>query len=570
MKIRKYLSVLLAMILLTGMFGGSSTVVSASAASADEITVTVDGAAYEGSLAILDGGVFAPFEEVFEALGAESVWFEEEEAVAAQKEDALIVMLPGLNYFIKEVDGDGGVIYSMNAAPVIEDGEVLVPVKAAAEAFDYQVVWDEDAQTMTISSGQWLTGSNAPTNAYIYNGVIYYSFIYEPYLYAYDGISTQTYAAGGAPLGIVARENDVYYINQENQCIYVIHTADGSREIVFSELSEISDFSISGNTMVVIGYDSEEVQLVYRVDLTDGAFDILYTWPDPDELIRESGSQFALWKEYLFVVEAISPLISDGVSTCKVLMIDTNTGESREAVHIEGTVARISMTRSRYTNRYGGVSVKFDDSSAWFAIRLTSSNSSGTRSESHYEYYRIELESGLAEAVTEDDYNNASDRTSQSLEEWVYDSNASEVYRTNTESDITETLLEGSNYYYIANDDRWVVVLRAESKGGTPIAAEGYEYAQLYVMDPDGNNLQMIQSYGASPSSSSGSGSSGALEAEACELCSGQGMVFCQYCGGTGRGQTITVLGMPTAQSCTYCGGSGQRLCNGCGGSGQK
>ena len=66
-----------------------------------------------------DGCVFAPYEAVFEALGAEALWLEEEEAIAVQKGSTLVVMLSGTDRFIKEVDNDGGVIYHMDAAPVI-------------------------------------------------------------------------------------------------------------------------------------------------------------------------------------------------------------------------------------------------------------------------------------------------------------------------------------------------------------------------------------------------------------------------------------------------------------------
>ena len=53
-----------------------------------------------------------------------------------------------------------------------------------------------------------------------------------------------------------------------------------------------------------------------------------------------------------------------------------------------------------------------------------------------------------------------------------------------------------------------------------------------------------------------------------CDMCS-NGRVSCPYCHGTGIGQTIYIMGMPTPQSCTYCGGAGWRVCDKCGGSGQ-
>ena len=117
-KMRKWSVLLLAVILITGMFSqGSMTAL----ASADEVTITVDGkeVLFDEPPVLEDGCVFAPYEAVFEALGAEALWLEEEEAIAVQKGSTLVVMLSGSDRFIKEVDNDGGVIYHMDAAPVI-------------------------------------------------------------------------------------------------------------------------------------------------------------------------------------------------------------------------------------------------------------------------------------------------------------------------------------------------------------------------------------------------------------------------------------------------------------------
>ena len=115
---RKWSVLLLAVILITGMFSqGSMTAL----ASADEVTITVDGkeVLFDEPPVLEDGCVFAPYEAVFEALGAEALWLEEEEAIAVQKGSTLVVMLSGTDRFIKEVDNDGGVIYHMDAVPVI-------------------------------------------------------------------------------------------------------------------------------------------------------------------------------------------------------------------------------------------------------------------------------------------------------------------------------------------------------------------------------------------------------------------------------------------------------------------
>ena len=127
-----------------------------------------------------------------------------------------------------------------------------------SESFDCNVEWDGSTQTVTVSSEKWIDGSNAATNGYIHNGVLYYSFIYQPYIYAYDGAATRTYASGGAPLGIVVNRNQIYYINRDNQTVNAINMADGQRKTVFAKLSQVSDFSICGDKMVIIGFEGED------------------------------------------------------------------------------------------------------------------------------------------------------------------------------------------------------------------------------------------------------------------------------------------------------------------------
>ena len=174
--------------------------------------------------------------------------------------------------------------------------------------------------------------------------------------------------------------------------------------------------------------------------------------------------------------------------------------------------------------------------------------------------------------ITESEFESAADLAVKIPGEWTYDSDKTGVYRTNTQSGITETLLSGENYYYITNDTQWVVVLQSKTTGGTPTSTKGYQSAEIMVLDADGNNLTTINSYSGSSGASSPTGEidTGSLAPEACAVCGGSGMVTCSYCRGTGRGQTITILGMPTEQGCTYCGSTGERLCIGCGGSGQK
>lgn len=101
---------------------------------------------------IKDGRTLVPLRAIFEALGAEVLWLEDEQAIAAQKGNTTIVMVIGMNQFIKESDGDGGVLYDLDVPPEILNGRTLVPARAVAEALDCSVDWDDGTQAVTISS----------------------------------------------------------------------------------------------------------------------------------------------------------------------------------------------------------------------------------------------------------------------------------------------------------------------------------------------------------------------------------------------------------------------------------
>lgn len=351
MKRRRFLSLMISVLLLTAAFVPAGGVAQAAGS---EISVYVDGEklTFDQPPVAQNGRVLVPLRAIFEALGAEVEWLPEDQAVAAQKGDTLVVMQLGNNRFAKSVGGGDSVVYDLDVPPIALNGRTLVPVRAVSESFDCNVEWDGSTQTVTVSSEKWIDGSNAATNGYIHNGVLYYSFIYQPYIYAYDGAATRTYASGGAPLGIVVNRNQIYYINRDNQTVNAINMADGQRKTVFAKLSKVSDFSICGDKMVIIGFEGE-TQRVYKLDLTSGASQVLYTRPDVSGLIVEDGSDFALWKQYLFVVEGISPLLN-GESSCKILMIDTNTGTSKEICNIKGTVTQLGQGQQLYAQICGG------------------------------------------------------------------------------------------------------------------------------------------------------------------------------------------------------------------------
>ena len=178
-------------------------------------------------------------------------------------------------------------------------------------------------------------------------------------------------------------------------------------------------------------------------------------------MILPCGSSICLWWR------AFRPLLS-GESSCKILMIDTNTGISKEICNIKGTVTQLGLKDSSYTHRYVEAGAKFDQENAYFGIKFSRNEDTSNYYGAEYftEYYQISLDSGAVSEITESQFNSAADLSAVRTGEWTYGSDGSRVYRTNINTGITETLLSGEIYYYITNDGQWVAVLKAKSVGG--------------------------------------------------------------------------------------------------------
>lgn len=426
-------------------------------------------------------------------------------------------------------------------------------------------------KTQIAVQGKWLLGQNSPTNAYIDNGIIYYGFISQPYIYVYDGINTKTYAAGGTPHGIVVYEDKIYYINKNNNTICRMDTQTGAREVIFDkQFSDVNGMYINKGKMLITGYE-DDVQRVYTMELASNKTELLYTREDASKTsiytyingklaMQSLKSSYAFWGNYLFVFEGTSKT-DDGKTEYKIHKLDLNTGKSEQAINVEGTVS----DDAGYSHWYNGASAKYDNEYAYFKLYFL--NTKGSSAKSVTKCFKINLSDGITQEISEAEYNNAKNLNSNAVDGWIYGTDgAGNICRQNVETGTIETLLSGTDYYYITNDDKYVVALRAKLKsGGSSASPDGFEYAELYIINTDGNNKKMINSKNGT---SGGGGNSGTEETD-CTKCGGTGLITCTVCGGS-KGHYITMLGQQVWQGCVTCGGTGQMLCPECGGSGKK
>ena len=96
-----------------------------------------------------------PMRAIFEALGATVDWNEAEQSITSTREGITIYM--AIDNPVITVNGEG---ITLDVAPVKINDRTLVPIRAVAESFEAEVLWDEDAQRVDIK-----TASPEPSNS---------------------------------------------------------------------------------------------------------------------------------------------------------------------------------------------------------------------------------------------------------------------------------------------------------------------------------------------------------------------------------------------------------------------
>lgn len=561
----------------------------------DDITVTLNGnmLSFDQPPIIKDERTLVPLRAIFEALGAEVEWNGEMRTIMADKNGKEIfmeidktTMFVGDNYAITRLmegtlENPNEVnIIELDVAPTIVNDRTLVPARAVAESFDCVVDWDADARNVIITSsaaavtntddsGKVLKGiytnmSNTQYNtqdaysnaccAYIYNGTVYYSLVYQPIIYAYNGTSTVQYNTGGSPSGIVVTGNNLYYLNENDMNISRIDLQTGSVEILFSRLSKIDSFLIYNGYMYISGSEEgAEGDKAYKVDLSTGSASVIFNSGSEDK----DGLALTVKNGKLYLL-----------SLHGVYSIDCETGEENDIQidEMRGYV-RYSYTEDA-DNIYLNV-VAFDS-----------------------DYFKINTINDSYEVINETEFDKKKE-TADSGDGYSYSGENSSITRTNVSSGEKQTLIASSGskkYNYLANDGNIVVfwsgdvnsklVASADQYSGAVYGAlshmtNGYNSAEIYIMNTDGSHVQLINSYGESADSvnqpsTSGTNSDVEFGTEICTRCNGEGMVTCTVCGGTGQGPDLFMLGEWIEQGCVTCGQTGEIPCPECGGSGRQ
>ena len=475
---------------------------------------------------------------------------------------------------------------------------------SAANNFDTFLSGDSKPLTNTLTDKN-TTGYNTQVSypnaccAFIDGETVYYSFIYQPYIYAYNGTSTVEYNAGGAPSGIVVKGGKIYYLNEDNMNICTIDVNTKQRNIIFARLSTITKFVIVGNSIYVFGNDENDVFNLCKVDLDGSNASVIM-----QETAKSSNSSDTFSVKYLTAKNNLLYILSTKTNygdtsrsiEHKVSAVNTNTNSVTDVYTLSGSgeMEKIVGSKKLITKNYPSSVAGFaNDSYIYLKVKYMSRASGYDGSEETTKYYMCDINTNNTSKISQTVYETEQCK-SNSFNGYKYAGSNSSITRTNTATDTSETLVaSGSNesYNYIACDGSKVVfwsgkisstrVAKADQYSdaiysGQSHLTEGYTEANIYVMNADGNNMQVMNSYNkqtgttGSSQNSSGSFENTVPSSQTCVICHGLGSTTCTYCHGTGVAISASIgLGGHVSEGrCPSCGGSGKKTCTVCSGTG--
>ena len=123
------------------------------ASASSDVTVLINGGVLVTDVParIVEGRTMLPMRAIFERLGANVTWMEEDKLIFATKGDCLIIMQIDNNKMsVRKSGAEENTSIVLDVAPFIENGRTLVPVRAVAESLDANVEWVNETRTVKI------------------------------------------------------------------------------------------------------------------------------------------------------------------------------------------------------------------------------------------------------------------------------------------------------------------------------------------------------------------------------------------------------------------------------------
>jgi len=190
----------------------------------ETIKVTLDGKLIEFDVPpqIINGRTMVPIRAIFEAMGAKVNWYEPIKAARAEKDDKFVtIKLESEDLWIMPFGQTENQIIKMDCVPILIDGRILVPARYVAEAFNYNVNWNETTKTVVISNNDNYTKSDIQ-DSNNYSDINGYEFLENLY---YDK----------GPFNVVDNKRNNLYIEE-----FVISSVEKNEDNTFFITCEIT------------------------------------------------------------------------------------------------------------------------------------------------------------------------------------------------------------------------------------------------------------------------------------------------------------------------------------------
>ena len=186
--------------------------ISQSAFAAENITVILNGNKlnFDVQPCIINDRVMIPVRTIFEKLGAEVNWHQNTRTIIASKAEIMVSLTIDIEKII--VNDKEKII---DTSPCIVNGRTLVPIRAISEAFNMDVIWNQQTQTVTILSP--IENNSITANSYrkLRNAIVEYG--------KYNAIKDYTirYAPKGSDYGYLLtympeRELSIIYVSDDS------------------------------------------------------------------------------------------------------------------------------------------------------------------------------------------------------------------------------------------------------------------------------------------------------------------------------------------------------------------
>lgn len=166
---KKKISAILAGTLMLGSFSAAALAETPAADAA--IRVQLDGqmlSLQNDAAPVLNdnGRVYLPFRSLFETLGADVTWDQNTGIISAVRDGREVEFTDGQAAMVIKETG-GSRIINTSAAPYIENGRTMIPVRFAGEALGYNIGWDSVNKTVVMMDSEKLANKYADKFNYL-------------------------------------------------------------------------------------------------------------------------------------------------------------------------------------------------------------------------------------------------------------------------------------------------------------------------------------------------------------------------------------------------------------------